>query len=174
MNDSRLVYASETGRICPACGQPAAAGACKKKKAVCAGKRPTGYSNDGTIRIQRQVKGRRGKTVTAVYGVPLESEGLQAFVKTLKRRCGAGGSVKDGVILIRGDHRQTLLDEIKKHAYIVKLAGGWTGPLLFCAWAFRGLAARDCLWNKSAPLRSAPVTCRFATGGAAGGTALSF
>ncbi|MBW2538546.1 MAG: stress response translation initiation inhibitor YciH, partial [Deltaproteobacteria bacterium] len=77
-----------------------------------------------TIRIQREVKGRKGKTVTAVFGVPLENEKLQKFAKALKRCCGAGGSVKDGVIVIQGDHRQTLLDEIKKHGYAAKLAGG--------------------------------------------------
>ena len=119
-----LVYSTETGRICPECGKPVSAGSCKKKKAVKADKQPTGYPNDGTIRIQREVKGRKGKTVTAVFGVPLENEKLQKFAKTLKRRCGAGGSVKDGVIVIQGDHRQTLLDEIRKHGYTAKLAGG--------------------------------------------------
>ena len=96
---------------------------CKKKKAVKAKKQPTGYPNDGTIRIQREVKGRKGKTVTAVFGVPLENEEMKKFAKTLKRRCGAGGSVKDGVIVIQGDHRRTLLNEIKKHGYTAKLAG---------------------------------------------------
>lgn len=76
------------------------------------------------IRIQREVKGRKGKTVTAVFGVPLENEKLQKFAKTLKRRCGTGGSVKGGVIVIQGDHRQILLEEIKKQEYTVKLAGG--------------------------------------------------
>ena len=124
MNDSRLVYSTETGRICPECGKPVSACSCKKKKAVKADKQPTGYPNDGTIRIQREAKGRKGKIVTAVFGVPLENEELQKFAKTLKRRCGAGGSVKDGVIVIQGDHRQTLFDEIKKHGYTAKLAGG--------------------------------------------------
>jgi len=117
MNDNRLVYSTETGRICPECGKPASACACKKKRSVKADMQPTGYPIDGTIRIQREVKGRKGKTVTVVSGVPLENGKLQKFAKTLKRRCGAGGSVKDGVILIQGDHRQTLLDEIKKHGY---------------------------------------------------------
>lgn len=124
MNDSRLVYSTETGRICPECGKPVSACSCKKKKAVKADKQPTGYPNDGTIRIQREVKGRKGKIVTAVFGVPLENEELQKFAKTLKRRCGAGGSVKDGVIVIQGDHRHTLLDEIRKYGYTAKLSGG--------------------------------------------------
>ena len=124
MNDSRLVFSTETGRICSVCGKSVSSCSCKGKKAAKADKQATAYPKDGTIRIQREVKGHKGKTVTAVFGVPLENEELQKFAKTLKRRCGAGGSIRDGVILIQGDHRQTLLDEIKKHGYTVKLAGG--------------------------------------------------
>jgi translation initiation factor 1 len=124
MNESRLVYSTETGRICPECGKPVSACSCKKRKALKANKQPPSYANDGTIRIQREVKGRKGKVVTAVFGVPLENEELYNFAKTLKRLCGAGGSVKDGVIIIQGDHRQKLLDEIKKHGYSAKLTGG--------------------------------------------------
>ena len=124
MNGNRLVYSTETGRSCPECGKLVSACSCKIKKAVKEGKQATGYSRDGVIRIQREVKGRKGKTVTAVFGVPLEDDKLQKFAKTLKQSCGAGGAVKDGVILIQGDHRQTLLDEIKKHGYTAKLAGG--------------------------------------------------
>jgi len=110
--------------MCPECGKPVSACSCKKKKTVIADKQPTGYPDDGTIRIQREVKGRKGKTVTAVFGVPLENEELQKFAKTLKRSCGAGGSVKDGVIVIQGDQRQTIVDEIMKHGYTAKIAGG--------------------------------------------------
>jgi len=124
MKDSRLVYSTETGRICSECGKPVSACSCKKKKAVKADRQSTGNPNDGTIKIQREVKGRKGKIVIAVFGVPLENEELQKFAKTLKRRCGAGGSVKDGVIVIQGDHRQTLLDEIRKYGYTAKLSGG--------------------------------------------------
>jgi translation initiation factor 1 len=125
MSDSRLVYSTETGRICPECGRPVSTGCtCGKKKRGKAGRRPSGFPEDGTVRIQREVKGRKGKTVTAVFGVPLENGDLRDFAKALKRRCGTGGSVKDGVIVIQGDHRQTLLDEIKKRGYTAKLAGG--------------------------------------------------
>ncbi len=88
MNDSRLVYSTETGRIYPECGKPVSACLCKKKKTVKADKQPAGYPNDGTIRIQREVKGRKGKTVTAVFGVPLENEDLQKFAKTLTDKQG--------------------------------------------------------------------------------------
>ena len=124
MDDNRIVYSTEKGRICPECGRPVSACSCKKKKAVKTDKQPVSYPKDGTIRIQREVKGRKGKTVTTVFGVPLENAELQEFAKLLKRRCGAGGSVMDGLIVIQGDHRQALLDEIKKHGYTAKLAGG--------------------------------------------------
>ena len=124
MNDNRLVYSTETGRICPDCDNPVSVCICKKKKVAKTGKRPTGYPNDGIIRIRREVKGRKGKTVTAVFGIPLDNGEMKKFAKTLKRRCGTGGSVKDGVIVIQGDHRQTLLDEIRKHGYTAKIAGG--------------------------------------------------
>ena len=129
MNDSRLVYSTKTGRICPECGKPVSACSCKKRKEVKADKQPAGYPNEGTIRIKREVKGRRGKIVTTVSGVPLEKEELQEFVKTLKRRCGAGGSVKDGVIVIQGDHRLTLSDEIKKHGLSIQGLAGEPGDL---------------------------------------------
>jgi translation initiation factor 1 len=124
MDDSRPVYSTETGRICPACGRPVSACSCKKKKAGKPDRQPVDHPKDGIIRIQREVKGLKGKTATAVFGVPLKDAELRNFAKTLRRRCGAGGSVKDGVIVIQGDHRETLLDEIKKHGYTVKLSGG--------------------------------------------------
>jgi translation initiation factor 1 len=120
MEKSRLVYSTETGRICPDCGKPTSRCSCKKKKL----NDQSGYPNDGIVRIRREVKGRKGKTVTAIFGVPLDDNDLNKFAKKLKRRCGAGGSVKDGVIIIQGDHRRTLLDEIKKQGYSVKIAGG--------------------------------------------------
>ena len=121
MDNSRLVYSTESGRICPSCGNPATKCTCKKKKA--AKKQPI-YPDDGIVRIRREVKGRKGKTVTAVFGVPLNDKELKEFAKILKRKCGTGGSVKDGIIIIQGDHREALLNEIKKQGYSVKLAGG--------------------------------------------------
>jgi len=121
MDNSRLVYSTESGRICPSCGHPTTKCTCKKKKVV---KKQSIYPNDGIVRIRREVKGRRGKTVTAVFGIPLDDKKLKQFAKSLKRKCGTGGTVKDGVILIQGDHRETLLNEINKEGYTVKLAGG--------------------------------------------------
>jgi translation initiation factor 1 len=124
MHDNRLVYSTETGRICTGCGKPVSACTCKTRKTAKPPKQPSRFPDDGIIRIQREVKGRKGKTVTVVFGVPLDGDHLKKFAKTLKRRCGAGGAVKEGLIIIQGDHRQTLLDEIKKLGYKAKLAGG--------------------------------------------------
>lgn len=121
MANNRLVYSTESGRICPSCRNPVATCTCKKAKGK---KKQAVYPNDGIVRIRREVKGRKGKTITAVFGLSLNDKKLQKFAKTLKKRCGSGGTVKDGVIIIQGDHRETLLQEIKKQGYTVKLSGG--------------------------------------------------
>ena len=121
MNNSRLVYSTESGRICHSCGQPATKCTCKKKKTA---KKQSIYPDDGIVRIRREVKGRKGKTITAVFGIPLSDRDLKQFAKILKRKCGSGGNIKDGVIIIQGDHREILLNEIKQQGYNVKLAGG--------------------------------------------------
>ena len=71
-----------------------------------------------------KLKGRKGKTVTTVSAFQLADDELKNLATQLKRRCGTGGSVKDGVIIIQGDHRDTLITELKKRDYTVKLAGG--------------------------------------------------
>ena len=120
MNNTRLVYSTETGRICPSCQKPVSGCICKKKKS----KPQTNIKYDGIIRIRREIKGRKGKTVTTVSGFQLDAGELRSLAAQLKRRCGTGGSVKNGVIIIQGDHRETLLSELKKKGYTVKLAGG--------------------------------------------------
>ncbi len=85
---------------------------------------PRAPRGDGIVRVRREVKGRRGKTVTTISGVPLASDALRELAAELKRRCGSGGSAKDGVIEIQGDHRDTLVAELEDRGYTVKLAGG--------------------------------------------------
>ena len=120
MDNSRLIYSTETGSICPLCQKPVSECACKKKKS----RSQTNIKIDGTIRIQREVKGRKGKTVTTVSGFQLDDNELKLLAAQLKRKCGTGGSVKDGIIIIQGDHRDALLSELKKQGYTAKLAGG--------------------------------------------------
>jgi translation initiation factor 1 len=120
MDNSRLVYSTETGSICKLCQKPVSECACKKKKS-----RPrTNIKYDGIIRIQREVKGRKGKTVTTVSAFQLADDELKNLATQLKRHCGTGGSVKDGVIIIQGDHRDTLITELKNRGFKAKIAGG--------------------------------------------------
>jgi translation initiation factor 1 len=90
---------------------------------VCA-KKGGAPAGDGIVRVRREVKGRGGKTVTAVMGLPLDADALADLATELKRRCGTGGTAKDGVILIQGDHVGLLIDELEKRGYRVKRAGG--------------------------------------------------
>ena len=80
MGNNRLVYSTASGRICPSCGHPTTKCTCKKKETV---KKQSIYPNDGIVRIRREVKGRKGKTVTSVFGVPLEDKEIKQFAKTL-------------------------------------------------------------------------------------------
>lgn len=114
--NSGLVYSTEHGRICPGCGKPSAMCVCKKKKAM--------PPVDGIVRVGRETKGRKGKGMTLITGVPLDSDGLKRLSKDLKQKCGTGGTVKNSVIEIQGDHRDKLVDELKKLGYKVKRAGG--------------------------------------------------
>ena len=76
------------------------------------------------VRVGRATKGRKGKGVTVVTGLPLGHEELAELARTLKARCGAGGAVKDGAIEIQGDHRDTLVAELGKLGYAAKRSGG--------------------------------------------------
>ncbi len=124
MTKSRLVWSSESGRICPECSKPVSSCTCKKKKNNEVKKSVRKYPDDGVIRIMRETKGHKGKTVTVIGNISLKESELKEFAKKLKTRCGTGGSVKDGEIFIQGDHRQVILDEIIKQGYRAKLAGG--------------------------------------------------
>ena len=115
--NSRLVYSSETGRICPRCKKPIAGCACSKSAAT----RPSG---DGVVRVGRETKGRKGKGMTLVTGVPLPADELKKLAKELKQKCGTGGTLKDGVIEIQGDHRDALVEMLKARGWTVKRSGG--------------------------------------------------
>ena len=122
MKNTRLVYSTENGLICPKCRKPASDCACSKK-----GKKSQPkplFKPDGIIRIRRETKGRKGKTVTAVFGFELDENSLKALAKQIKRHCGTGGSVKDGIIVVQGDHRETIKGFLTAQGYKVKIAGG--------------------------------------------------
>lgn len=111
-----LVYSTEYGKMCSDCSKPIAECVCRKKKAAIEG--------DGTVRVARETKGRGGKGVTVITGVPLDQMELKELAKKLKTKCGAGGTVKDGVIEIQGDHRDVLMEELQKQGWRVKRSGG--------------------------------------------------
>jgi len=114
--EAPLVWSSELGRVCPGCGKAATLCGCSKK-----GLRPAG---DGIVRVQRETKGRGGKTVTVVTGVPGGDEAVRTVAGELKRRCGSGGTLKEGNIEIQGDHRDLVVAELERRGYRVKKAGG--------------------------------------------------
>lgn len=76
------------------------------------------------MRIRRETKGRKGKGVTTITGIPLNGDELKKLVKQLKAQCGSGGTLKDGVVEIQGDHRDTLKATLEKKGWTVKLSGG--------------------------------------------------
>src|SRR5690348_14855001 len=89
--------------------------------------RPTGrapVTAGGRVKVRREVAGRRGKAVTTVSGVPLDDAGLKELAGRLKKRCGVGGSAKDGVIELQGDHRDVVVELLRADGYDVVLAGG--------------------------------------------------
>jgi translation initiation factor 1 len=115
MNDRRLVYSSDSGRV----GSPAP----QKPKAKARAQAPkANVPDDGVVRLFREKGGRGGKTVTVVRGLPAADVDRQ--VSDLKRLCGAGGTVRDGAIEIQGDHRERIAQRLQRQGYQVKLAGG--------------------------------------------------
>ena len=120
MADSRLVYSTEFGQICAECQKPVSKCICKKKKP----KTSLKTKQDGVIRIRQEVKGRKGKTVTVIYGFQFDQSDLKTLAKQLKQQCGTGASVKDDMIIIQGDHREKLMKLLKAQSHKVKLSGG--------------------------------------------------
>ena len=115
-NGSGLVYSTEHGRTCPKCARPVAQCNCGQKKAPAKG--------DGIVRVSRETKGRKGSGVTLITGLPLADQELNALAKQLKQRCGSGGTMKNGVIEVQGDHRDVVLTELIRLGYQAKKAGG--------------------------------------------------
>lgn len=105
-DNSRLVYSTDSGRI--------------KQEEV----KPQRDKGDGIVRIQRQTSGRKGKGVCLISGVDLDDVALEKLAAELKKKCGCGGSLKDGVIEIQGDKRDLLKQLLEAKGMKVKLAGG--------------------------------------------------
>lgn len=112
-----LVYSTDFGRACAGCGKPIAQCVCKAKV------RPAG---DGIVRVSRETAGRKGKGVTTILGLPLDDAALATLAKQLKAACGSGGTVKDGVVEIQGDHADKVMAwlQARPEGWKVKRAGG--------------------------------------------------
>jgi len=115
-NSSRLVYSTDGGKLCPQCHRPVTG-------CVCGADRPA-TTGDGIVRLRRETKGRGGKAVTIVDGIPLAGAELKKLAKELKQRCGVGGSIKGESIEIQGDQRPVLKAELEQRGFTVKLSGG--------------------------------------------------
>ena len=126
MNNSTLVYSSDGGGtdFCPTCGLRRAACRCRQKLASKLGRPAIVVPKDGVVRLHRDRKGRGGKVMTLITGVPGSSASVDELATTLKRFCGCGGAVKGGVIEIQGDLRERLAGKLTDLGYQVKIAGG--------------------------------------------------
>lgn len=102
--------------MCPACRQPIAQCVCSRNASTPA--------TDGIVRVSRESKGRAGKCVTVVKGLALDALSLQRLGKQLKTACGSGGTVKDGVIEVQGDHCERVIETLKAQGWVVKRTGG--------------------------------------------------
>ena len=111
---SDLVYSTDAGRMCPDCRQPMAGCSCKAQALPKTG---------GVVRVSLQTKGRGGKIVTIVKGLPLDATALALLGKQLRAACGSGGTVKDGVVEVQGDHVATVIADLQKQNYNVKHIG---------------------------------------------------
>jgi translation initiation factor 1 len=120
----RLVYSTDAGRVstCPMCGLPYKNCRCEQNQSS-QGK-TAAVKNDGIVRVQRDRKGRGGKTVTVITGIPADSETIITLAQQLKKLCGSGGTVKEGSIEIQGDHCDKVQAKLTKMGYKVKRAGG--------------------------------------------------
>ena len=113
---SRLVHSTGAGRMCAGCVRPAA-------ECVC-GRVATEAAKRGPVRVGRETKGRSGKGVTVIAGLALPEAELEALAKALKQRCGSGGTVRDGVVEIQGEHRDTVVAELGRRGIAAKRSGG--------------------------------------------------
>jgi len=115
MSNHRLVYSDELGNNCPQCGKLLPKCSCGQTAA------PIG---NGQVRVERQTRGRKGKGVSLISGLPLAEQELKTLAKEFKQRYGCGGTVKEGVIEIQTDQRDLLIAELQKKGFAAKKAGG--------------------------------------------------
>jgi translation initiation factor 1 len=114
--NSRVIYSTGLGQLCPNCRRPV-------RECVCPKGAP-GAAGPAAVRVAREVKGRAGKGVTVITGLPLPLTEIEALATKLKKRCGSGGTVREGIIEIQGDHRDAIVAELTKMGWPAKKSGG--------------------------------------------------
>ena len=114
-NNARLVYSTEPARKCPLCGRPQRDCECSSQPAA-----KDVVPARVVAKLRTEKKGRGGKTVTVVYGLPQNSEFLSGLSQELKRACGTGGTVVEGGVELQGDLRDRVRDVLVKRGYVVK------------------------------------------------------
>ena len=112
---ARLVYSTGLGAICPGCGWP-------EKDCKCSSQREAAEAIPGRIvaKLRMEKKGRGGKTVTVVAGLPNNAAFLRELCQELKRACGTGGAVDDGAIELQGDLRDRVREHLAKKGFVIK------------------------------------------------------
>jgi translation initiation factor 1 len=113
---ARIVYSTGLGSLCPNCRKPV-------RECVCPKGAP-GAAKPSAVRVGREIKGRAGKGVTTVMGLPMAISDIESLAAKLKKRCGSGGTVREGVIEIQGDHRDVIVAELIKLGWPAKKSGG--------------------------------------------------
>jgi translation initiation factor 1 len=113
---ARLIYSTGLGSLCPNCRRPV-------RECVCPKGAP-GAAKPTAVRVGREIKGRAGNGVTTITGLPMPPAEIESLAAKLKKRCGSGGTVRDGVIEIQGDHRDSIVAELTKLGWPAKKSGG--------------------------------------------------
>jgi translation initiation factor 1 len=113
---TRIIYSTGVGSLCPNCRRPV-------RECVCPKGAP-GAAGPASVRVGREIKGRAGKGVTTIRGLPMSLSDIESLATKLKKRCGSGGTVREGVIEIQGDHRDVIVAELLKLGWPAKKSGG--------------------------------------------------
>jgi len=118
LGDLGRVFSTQGGDLCPRCERPLAGCVCAREAEA------QRVAKEGPVRVGRETKGRKGAGVTVVTDLPLGDADLRALAKDLKRRCGSGGTLRDGVIELQGEHRDQVVAMLEERGFDVKRVGG--------------------------------------------------
>lgn len=115
---SQIIYSTDPALQCPDCGKQAGRCRCKKSASN------SNNAASGKVLVQRETKGRKGKGVTIVKGIPLAEDEIKALAKKLKKVCGSGGTIKNGILEVQGDHCEQIIKYLSQYPWTIKRSGG--------------------------------------------------